>query len=93
MEVNALCRPRHNPRTASRLLEDEAVVIDPTTHVVRMLNPVGSRVWELADGHRTVAQIAAVLESEYAVSADEALQSVVAFVEELSQRELLLVQS
>lgn len=86
-------RPLQNPRTTSRAFDDEAVVIDPTTNVARMLNGVGTRIWELADGHHTIADIATILEVEYAVSALEALLNVTSFVEELVRRELVTVAS
>lgn len=86
-------RPIQNPRTTSRIFDDETVVIDPTTNVARMLNGVGTRVWELADGHHTIADIAAILETEYAVSMSEALLNVTRFVEELARRELVTFSS
>ncbi len=81
--------PIHHPRTASRVFSGEAVVITPAENMVRMLNPVGSRVWELADGTRTLDEIAAALTAEFAVDPAEARASVAAFVEELLGRGLL----
>lgn len=86
-------RPLRNPRTTSRAFDDEAVVIDPTTNIARMLNGVGTRIWELADGDHTIADIATILETEYAVSASEALLNVIHFVEALVQRELVVLTS
>ncbi len=59
--------PIHHPRTAARVFSGEAVIISPAEHMIRMLNPVGSRIWELADGTRTVDAIAAILAAEYEV--------------------------
>ena len=53
--------PMHHPQTAARVFSGEAVIITPAENKVRMLNTVGSRVWELADGTRTVDEIAGVL--------------------------------
>lgn len=89
MTLDRNARPIQNPRTTSRAFDDETVVIDPTTNVARMLNGVGTRVWELADGHHTIAEIAAILETEYAVSTSEALLNVTRFIEELAKRELI----
>ena len=58
-----------------------------------MLNSVGNRIWDLADGQHTIADIAAILEAEYAVSTEEALLSVRNFVEELIRRELVTLAS
>jgi hypothetical protein len=93
MSVSLHLRPIQNSRTASRAFDDETVVIDPDTNVARMFNGVGSRVWELVDGQHTVADIAAILETEYAVSTSEALASVTHFVEALVQRDLITFTS
>ena len=87
---NNLVRPlaRH-PRTASRVFNGEAVIISPAENVVRMLNPVGSRIWELCDGSRTLDQIAAALTEEFDVDLAHARESVSAFAADLLDKELL----
>ncbi|MBA3533497.1 MAG: PqqD family protein [Ardenticatenales bacterium] len=82
-------KPTHHPQIAARVFSDEAVLIDPTKNIVRMLNPVGSRIWELADGTRTLDQIAVVLVDEFHVDVDQATASVETFVEELVSKNLL----
>jgi len=79
---------RH-PRTASRVFNGEAVIVSPAENMVRMLNPVGSRIWELCDGTRTLDQIAAVLTNEFEVDAAHARQSVDVFVAELAAKDLV----
>ena len=81
--------PAHHLRTASRVFSGEAVIITPAENVVRMLNDAGSRIWELADGTRTVEQIAAVLAEEFAVDLPQARASAAAFVDELAAKGLL----
>ena len=80
---------RH-PRTASRVFGEEAVVISPAENIVRMLNPVGSRIWELCDGTRTIDQIALALAEEFDVDLAHARQSATAFVTELIAKDLLI---
>lgn len=65
------------------------MVITPTENTVRMLNPVGSRIWQLADGTRTVDEIANVLVQEFDVDQAEAASSAQRFVAELVDLELL----
>ena len=60
-------RPVAHPDVAARIVAGEAVVLSPNQHMVRMLNEVGTRIWELADGTRTPADIAVQLTEEYAV--------------------------
>ncbi len=82
-------RPSHHSRTASRVFSGEAVVITPAENVVRMLNPIGSRIWELADGTRTIDDIASVLTGEFDVDFAHAHQSATTFVEDLAARGLI----
>ncbi len=81
--------PIHHPQTAARVFSGEAVVISPAENTVRMFNVVGSRIWELADGRRTMDDIAASLVAEFDVEAEHARESVRLFVEELVTRSLL----
>ncbi len=82
-------KPTRHSRTASRVFSGEAVVISPAENVVRMFNPVGSRIWELSDGTRTIEQIAFALTQEYDVDLPHARQSVSTFVDELLTKQLL----
>ncbi len=90
MPTNPSAKPTRHPRLASRIVDGEAVLVDPDRNVVRMLNTVGSRIWELADGTRTVDEIAEALTEEFEVEVPEARQSVVEFVDELAGKELLV---
>ncbi len=81
--------PIHHPRTAARVFSGEAVIITPAENTVRMLNDAGTRIWELADGTRTVDQIAQALADEFAVDPTEARASTAAFVDALAAKGLL----
>jgi len=67
----------------------EAVVISPVENIVRLFNPVGSRIWELADGSRGLDEIACALTEEYDVTFADARRSVASFVDELARKGLL----
>ena len=82
-------KPTHHARTASRVFSGEAVVITPSENMVRMFNPIGSRIWELADGTRTMDDITLMLTQEFDVDSDHARQSATIFVEDLAARGLL----
>lgn len=82
-------RPTHHPRTASRVFSGEAVIITAADNTVRMLNPTGSRVWELVDGTRTVAQIVEVLTAEYDVDLDHAEQTTVELLDTMAAKGLI----
>ncbi len=81
--------PAHHPRIAARVFSGEAVIITPAENTVRMLNAAGSRIWELADGTRTVEQITETLTQEFDVDLAQARSSVTAFIDELAAKGLL----
>jgi hypothetical protein len=86
-------RPDKHPRTASRLVDGEAVIILPEEGVVRMLNQVGSRIWDLADGTRPVRDIAETIYGEFDVEREQARKEVVEFVQEMVEGELLVAEA
>ena len=69
-----------------RLLEDEAVVVLPARGEVKVLNEVGAHIWSLADGSRSVREIAATISATYAVTTAEAEADTLAFLIELEHK-------
>ena len=55
-----------------------------------MLNPVGSRIWELADGTRTIAQIVDVLTDEYDVDPLRAQETTLDLLNTLADKNLIV---
>jgi len=78
-----------SPTTAWRLIEGEAVILSLQTKVLRGLNPVGSRVWELIDGQRSVEEIITAIVQEFDVSPQAAAEDVKRFVRELLDKGLV----
>ncbi len=70
-------------QVAGRVIDGEAVVILSEANLVKVFNPVGSRVWELADGSRTVGEIVDVIVAEYEVDRERAQADVTTFIEQL----------
>jgi len=77
-----------SPTTAWRLIEGEAVILSLETKVLRGLNPVGSRVWELIDGQRSVEEIITAIVQEFDVTPQAAAEDVKRFVRELLDKGL-----
>ncbi len=84
--------PRRASGVVGRTVDDEAVLIHPQQGKVRVLNSVGARVWELADGRRTVAELAAVIAGEYEVSLAQAESDALRFCTDLFGRGLLTLE-
>ena len=82
-------RPIHAADVASRVYGTDAVVISPEEGMVRLLNLTATRIWELADGSRSVGDIATALTLEYEVDFQQAYQSVTRLLAELSEKQLI----
>jgi hypothetical protein len=78
-----------SPKTAWRVIEGEAVILSLDTKAFRGLNAVGSRVWELIDGRRSVDEIVEVIVREFDVTREQAAGDVQAFVRELLDKGLV----
>jgi hypothetical protein len=81
--------PAKTPTTASRLIAGEAVILSLDTKILRGLNAVGSRVWDLIDGRRTVDDIVDLVVAEFDVTRPQAAADVGAFVRELVDKGLV----
>ncbi|PYN75774.1 MAG: hypothetical protein DMD96_27110 [Candidatus Rokuibacteriota bacterium] len=78
-----------SPATAWRVIEGEAVILSLDTKVFRGLNAVGSRVWELIDGRRSVDEIVTEIVGEFEVAPEVATRDVGTFVAELLEKRLV----
>lgn len=75
-----------DPNVIGHVIDNEAVLVLPEQGKVEVLNEVGARIWSLADGTRTVREIAAAIGAEYDVDPAQAEADTLAFVMELAQR-------
>jgi hypothetical protein len=70
-------------RSAFRVIGGAAVVVVIDQNTLHTLNEVGTRVWELLDGSRSLGEITDVIVDEFEVERPDALADVDRFVEEL----------
>ena len=77
------------PTTAWRVIEGEAVILSMDSKVLRGLNPVGSRIWELIDGRRSVEEIVGAIVKEFDVEPARAGEDVRSFVQEVLDKGLV----
>jgi hypothetical protein len=77
------------PDTAHQIIDGEAVIITPGQMMVHVLNAVGSRIWDLADGERNIEDIAKVLSEEFDVSYNTVLRDTTEFTTDLAQKEMM----
>ncbi len=81
--------PLRAPGTQWSRLGEELVVLDGQGRMLRGFNPTGARVWELADGERSAAAIAAQLSREVGAADGRVLADVLEFLATLEQRSLV----
>ncbi len=62
----------------------------PLEHV-RILNEVGSRIWQLSDGKCTVGKIINIISSEFNVPEEEAKEDTENFIKELKNKEMMIL--
>jgi len=72
-----------SPDAASRTYDGQATIVLPSRDEVKVLNEIGSRVWDAIDGRRTLAQILESLLEEYDIPREQAERDVLDFVGEL----------
>lgn len=88
-DVSLESYPHPTANARGRLLDREAVIVLPDKGEVKVLNEVGARIWALADGSRSVREIAAAVASSYDVSPAEAEADTVVFLRELREKALI----
>jgi len=76
---------------AWRVIDGEAIILSAEDSSVHSLDEVGTRIWELADGKKTVQEIIDTLHDEYDVELDQLKQDVVDFVNDLTSKDKSLV--
>ena len=85
--------PSHAPDTASRLVDEQALIVRLSDNMVTVLNSVGSRIWDLADGCRSFGAIAAQMGEEFDAAPEVLERDTLAFATELLQRGLLTLKA
>jgi Coenzyme PQQ synthesis protein D (PqqD) len=83
--------PAQNPRAAWRVYDGEAVIVSPEDSMLHTLNPVGTLIWEAADGRTALEAIVARVCDAFEVDRATAARDTSVFVEQLCSRGLLTV--
>lgn len=79
--VERQSRPRRSERAHWRELDEHVVILDLDSSVYSTLNPVGSLIWNAADGTKTVEEIAVAVVDAFDVDEDTARRDTIHFVE------------
>lgn len=82
--------PLHrHPHAAARTYDDKVLIVVPGRGEYNILNPVGTRVWDLIDGTRSIEEIVQAIVEEYDVTADVAESDVRELVEDLKKHAIV----
>jgi hypothetical protein len=82
--ISTLTYPIPSPDVVGKILENEAVLVLTTRGTVDVLNEAGGRIWVLADGSRSIQDIADRLHQEFKVSIGQALSDTIDFISRLA---------
>ncbi len=82
--------PRRREGVAAQVADGEAVLLDIESGEYFSLNSVGSRIWELCDGTRSIAEIVSVICDEFDVAEDVASADADDILDELEQENLVV---
>lgn len=83
--------PKRSEGVASRIIDSEAVIVIPGAGLVRILNEVGSRIWQLSDGGNTIEGVINIISSEFDVSWEEAREDILDFIGELEEKDMVVL--
>lgn len=78
-----------NPVIAWRVIDSEAVLVDPGTGQIRVLNRTGTVVWSFCEEARTLEEISKRLTGEFEVTKKEALDDARSFLDECLSKDLI----
>jgi hypothetical protein len=73
------------PDAAYRIYDGQATIILPARAEVKVLNELGSIVWDAIDGQRTLGAILDRLVQDFDISRDQAQDDLFAFLTELHE--------
>ena len=73
------------------MYDGEAVIVSPEDSMLHTLNPVGTLIWEAADGHTAIDAIITRVCETFALDHATAARDAAVFVDSLCQRGQLTV--
>ena len=86
--ADTVLRRHHSPRVEHVVLDGEAVVYDCERNAVHLLDPIGTLLWQLLDGHATIRQTSEELAEAFGRPNDEVLADLLGFAAHLEELDL-----
>ena len=82
--------PKIAPSLIWRLLDDDAVVVSPRVGKVHVLNGVGTIIWQLQADPKTIDEIKYYMVSHYDIALEQAHIDLQKFLNDLSDRGMVI---
>lgn len=93
MTIPASARLQRNESLAFAELDDQIVMLEPSSGCYFELDPVGSRIWALLEDKRNLAELRDSLTAEFEIDDETCLREVAAFVDSLASHGLIHMDS
>ena len=90
--IDARSRPRRRERVLTQTAAGTLVLLDLDGGQYYSLDEVSARVWEMCDGEHGVGGIVETISAEYDAPAETIYEDVLAFLEEMVDEKLLVVE-
>ena len=89
LDAASLERPKRSPAAVDVDLDGHRLIYDTADGAVRLLDPVGSVIWNVLDGSASVEELSDDLSAAFAVPRDQLAADVDRFVHQLGYSGLL----
>ena len=80
---------KRNEEIAWRVIDGEALLVDPKDSRIYPLNTVGTAIWELLDGRKRCGDIAAAISEEFEADESAIQKDVRKFLEDMVEKGLV----
>ena len=84
--------PKQCEDLVCRVIDGEVVILTTDGRNIHSLNPVGSVIWELSDGTKSIGEIISIICKRFDVSSKDAEADVLEFEAQLIEKNLLEIK-
>jgi len=83
---------QRNTDIVSSEFDGETVMMDTSFEKYFGMRAVGTRIWQLLESDQTLSSLCEVLTQEYEVEAEQCMQDILPFIEDLLKQEMIQVR-
>ena len=82
-----------NADVALRVIENEAVILTPHDNVLHQLNNVGTDIWQLLNGKRSVQEVIDEMSQIYEASNERIALDTMSFLLQMREKKLIFLKA